>query len=200
MTLLDPAHARLVLDRRVRVLRDHLAPLLPAGASVLDVGAGDGRIAAAVAAVRPDITIGGIDPHVRPGTLVPVTAFDGRRIPYPDASVDAVLLIDVVHHAEDGERLLREAIRVSRGCVILKDHRRDGLLAEPTLRFMDRVGNARHGVALPYRYRSEAEWQALFRALGVRPLRRRTRLGLYPAPASWVFDRGLHLLVTLVPA
>ena len=198
MTLLDPAHARLVVDRRVRVLRDRLAPLLPADASVLDIGAGDGRLAAALAAVRPDITITGIDPLVRPGTLVPVTAFDGRRIPYPDGSVDAALLVDVIHHAEDGERLLGEALRVSRGVVVIKDHLRDGFLAGPTLRFMDRVGNARHGVALPYHYRSEAEWRALFRVLGVRPATWETRLGLYPAPASWLFDRGLHVITTLV--
>ena len=199
MTVLDPAHARLVLDRRVRVLRDHLAPLLPAGAAVLDIGAGDGRLAAAIAAVRPDLTITGIDPLVRPGTHVPVTAFDGRRIPYPDGSMDAALLVDVLHHAEDGERLLREAVRVSRGPVVVKDHLRDGLLAERTLRFMDRVGNARHAVPLPYHYRSEAEWRALFRAIGVRPVTWATRLRLYPAPLAWLFGRGLHVVTTLVP-
>lgn len=200
MTTLDPVHARYVLDRRVSILRDHLAPLLPEGGRILDVGAGDGRLAAALAAARPDITIEGIDPLVRPGTLVPVREFDGRRIPFDDGSVDAAILVDVIHHADDGERLLREAVRVARHAVVIKDHLRDGFLAEPTLRFMDRVGNARHGVALPYHYRSEAEWRALFRAIGVRPATWETRLGLYPWPASWLFDRGLHVITTLVRA
>ena len=182
------------------MLAGRIAPLLPKDALVLDIGAGDGNLAVAIGSARPDLTIEGIDPLVRPGTPIPIRPYDGDAIPYDDASVDAALLVDVVHHAEDGERLLREAIRVTRGVIVIKDHLRDGILAGPTLRFMDQVGNARHGVALPYHYRSAAEWRALFTALGVRPATWETRLGLYPWPASWCFDRGLHVLTTLVRA
>ncbi len=47
-------------------------------------------------------------------------------------------------------RLLAEAKRVSRGGIVIKDHFREGVLADATLRFMDWVGNAQHGVVLPY--------------------------------------------------
>jgi ubiquinone/menaquinone biosynthesis C-methylase UbiE len=197
VTVLDPIHAGYVHGRRVRVLVSHIAPLLPADAKVLDVGAGDGHVAQAIMAVRPDVTIEGIDPLVRPGTQIPVTRFDGEHIPFEDGTFDAVLLIDVLHHAEDAATLLREARRVSRDVVLIKDHRRNGLLAQTTLRFMDAVGNRRHGVALPYHYFSSAEWSRLFGDVELTPEVEMRKLGLYPWPASVLFDRGLHFVARL---
>jgi hypothetical protein len=37
--------------------------------------------------------------------------------------------------------LLREAARVAREAVVIKDHTKNGLAADATLRFMDRIGN-----------------------------------------------------------
>jgi SAM-dependent methyltransferase len=199
VTLLDPVHQGYVHGRRVRVLLSHIAPLLPANGRVLDVGAGDGHVARGLMDARPDVTIEGIDPLVRPDTRIPVTEFDGTTIPFADGSFDALLFVDVLHHADDARALLAEARRVARRSVIIKDHRRDGLLAGPTLRFMDAVGNRRHGVALPYTYWSSAEWRAAFHELGLTPEVEIRRLGLYPFPASLLFDRGLHFVARLRP-
>jgi SAM-dependent methyltransferase len=179
------------------VLISHIAPLLPRDGTVLDVGAGDGHVARALMQLRPDVRIEGIDVLVRPDTQIPVTEFDGRTMPCADDAYDAVLFVDVIHHAEDGKTLLREAARVARKAVIIKDHRRDGFQAAPTLRFMDAVGNRRHGVALPYTYWSTAEWERTFKEVGLEPEVQVRRLGLYPFPASLLFDRGLHFVARL---
>ena len=62
---------------------------------------------------------------------------------------------------------------------------------------MDWVGNARFGVALPYNYWSEREWQAGWLEAGLRPKRLVTRLGLYPGPVDWVFGARLHFIAKL---
>ena len=62
---------------------------------------------------------------------------------------------------------------------MIKDHLTDGLLAVPTLRFMDRVSNARHGVVLPYNYWSHARWLEAFATLGLTPEVWKKSLGLY---------------------
>ena len=68
---------------------------------------------------------------------------------HPDASFDVVMFVDVLHHTDDPLLLLQEAQRVGK-IILVKDHFRKGFLAGPTLRFMDWVGNAHHGVVLPY--------------------------------------------------
>jgi SAM-dependent methyltransferase len=197
VSLVGRLHSRAVHGRRVRTLAARLASVIPPNARVLDVGCGDGAVAARVMQLRDDIEISGIDVFVRPMTHIPVVPFDGHRIPFDDAGFDAVVFVDVLHHTEDPMELLREAVRVAPGAIIVKDHAADGPLARPTLRLMDWVGNAHHGVALPYNYWSTPRWQQAMTELGLRAEVWETTLGLYPAPASWIFDRELHLLCRL---
>ena len=77
------------------------------------------------------------------------------------------MLVDVLHQTDDPMNLLREAVRVARQAIVIKDHLLQGAFAYPTLRFMDWVGNARHGVALPYNYWTPAEWHGAFDKLGL---------------------------------
>ncbi len=198
MSVIERIHEKHVFGRRIRVLSQAIAEVIPVDASVLDVGSGDGRVARLIHDRRPDTRFTCLEVLVRGETLMPVQEFNGRELPFPDASFDTVLFVDVLHHTDDPMVLLREAARVSRRAIVIKDHNRNGLLAGPTLRFMDHVGNARHGVRLPYNYWSRERWDQAFAELGWQPEVYRTRLGLYPAPASWLFGRSLHFLTSLV--
>lgn len=190
-------HSQHVLSRRVRVLAGHIASLLPDAGEVLDVGCGDGQIASLVMQQKTGVRLSGVDVVPRESTALPIAMFDGRTLPGPDGSKDAVMFVDVLHHTDDPMVLLREAARVSRRWIVIKDHNRDGLLAGPTLRFMDWVGNARFGIALPYNYWPAARWDAAFADLGLAREKNLTALGLYPAWADWLFGRGLHFVTLL---
>jgi ubiquinone/menaquinone biosynthesis C-methylase UbiE len=199
MAAVPKLHGKLVWNRRVRVLSQCLGASLPPGANVLDVGCGDGSVAAAVMAARSDLQITGIDVLLRDQPQIPVTEFDGQTIPYDDQAFDAVTFVDVLHHTEDPTRLLKEAARVAKRSVHIKDHLADGFLAHPTLRVMDWVGNASFGVALPYNYWTTVQWDQAFTEAKLRVELATTSLGLYPAPLSWCFDRQLHCVWRLVP-
>jgi hypothetical protein len=58
--------------------------------------------------------------------------------------------VDVLHHTDDVTVLLREAARVGRIFVLLKDHLCENLRDNATLRFMDWMGNRPHGGGLIY--------------------------------------------------
>jgi SAM-dependent methyltransferase len=195
----DRAHGSWIAERRVRRLAALVGPLIPSGAHVLDVGCGDGRLARRILDARPDVRLEGMDVLVRPETAVPVSAFDGRHIPFPDGGVDACLLVDVLHHAESPLALLGEAARVSRRAVVVKDHVVDGWLDRWQLRLMDDVGNRRFGVARPYDYWTWDRWQAAWKELGLRAVGLERNLRLYPGALDRLFGRGLHLLARLEP-
>ncbi|KQO04925.1 MULTISPECIES: class I SAM-dependent methyltransferase [unclassified Sphingomonas] len=194
--MLAAVHDKLVFGRRVRRLAAVIAERLPDGARVLDVGCGSGDLAVLIMQKRPDVVIEGIDVLVRPDTAIPVHAFDGAHIPFGDNAFDAAIVVDVLHHTDDPEAVLAEIARIA-PMVIIKDHLRDGIAANTTLRFMDWVGNAAHGVRLPYNYLSRKEWTNIWRTLDLGSSRFATRLSLYPRPFSWLFDRGLHFVTVL---
>lgn len=197
MRALDRIHSACVHPRRVSVLSSLLAELLPHGCTVLDVGCGDGRLACLLSERRPDLHVSGVDISAREDARIPVRVFDGKNLPFDRGSVDTVLLVDVLHHAEDPERLLAEAVRVAGGSVLVKDHVRRGVLAQRRLRCMDWVGNAQHGVPLPYRYWSLQEWQDVFRRLDVSIDVWQDVPGLYWRPVEWLFGGRLHFLARL---
>jgi SAM-dependent methyltransferase len=197
---IEHVHGRYVASRRARVIAARLAKLLPADAYVLDVGCGDGEIAALIQSQRPDVTVRGVDVLVREHTRVPVEEFDGRTLPFADGSFDAVMFIDVLHHCQWPIDLLREARRVSRRAIVIKDHLLQGVGARRTLRFMDDVGNRRYGVVLPHNYLRPHQWKEAFAELELSVEHMDQRLGLYPWPFSLVFDRHLHFVARLALA
>jgi SAM-dependent methyltransferase len=190
-------HDRLVVRRRVEVLSSWFSEFAPKDARILDVGCGDGLLSSAIYSKRRDLTVRGVDVLARERAHIPVELFDGQNLPFGDASFEAVLFSDVLHHTADPKVLLREGRRVASQCVLIKDHYREGFAAGPRLRLMDWTGNARFGVPLPYNYWTEREWRKAWLEIGLQPENLITDLGLYPMTANWLFGARLHFIARL---
>lgn len=185
-------------------LTEYVARLLPGDGPlrVLDVGAGDGSMAALLARSRPHTAVCGVETFVRPlrWREVPLAAYDGRQLPFADRAFDVVLLSNVVHHAADQPRLVAEACRVARRRVIIKDHLCEHAGDRRRLALLDVLGNRRFGASTVGDYRSMAAWQALFatlpewwpRAARALPFRTGVMAALFANELEVVFtlDRG----------
>ncbi len=192
-------HNSPILRRRAWVLSRALAKAIPGRGTVLDLGCGDGQVAFSLMRLRPDLQVEGVDIVPRAKTLVPVRQYDGVTLPYEDKSFDYVTIVDVLHHTNDPVPILREACRVAREGVVIKDHLREGFLAQATLAIMDWIGNFGDGVPMPYNYLSRDEWQAAFFAAKLEMVTSTEKVGVYLPPISWIADRHLHFVALTRP-
>ena len=118
-------------------------------------------------------------------------------MPFDDGAYDVVIVADVLHHEEDDEALLRECSRVAARHVVLKDHRRQGVLAQSRISFIDWAANAPYGVPCLFRYRTSAEWRDVFTRNGLDVHEELESMHLYPVGVNLLFGRGLHYLAVL---
>jgi ubiquinone/menaquinone biosynthesis C-methylase UbiE len=145
-------------------------PHVTRGASVLDVGCGEGYVIEELA--RRGLDAHGVDiVDIRVPRSCPFSLYDGQSLAFPDASFDLVMLSFVLHHVPDDRklRLLREAIRVSRDKVLVVE--------DTPASAVDRLASRRHGETYRRKIGSTAgfgfltreEWRWLFRGMGFEP-------------------------------
>lgn len=180
---------------------DYVARLLPATGpcSVLDVGAGDGHLGAALQMYRPQTRVAGVEVQMR-GNLhhrARVLPFDGKRLPFSDRAFDVSLLMNVLHHAGDKAGLLREVGRVTSSRVIVKDHWCESAVDRWLLAFLDQVGNRRFGASVTGDYLGQAGWESLFRAVGSPRVLQFHGLPFRQGLLATVFPNRLEILFVL---
>ncbi len=100
-----------------------------ASKSMLDVGAGTGRVMKFVSQKFGHIQISGLEPvdslreiaYSKGISRNDLIAGDGTSIPFPDNSFDIVSEFGVLHHVKYPEKMLREMIRVSKQGIFISD-------------------------------------------------------------------------------
>ncbi len=196
-TLSQKIHSLFVYKRRVRVLADSLARLIPEGESLrgLDVGCGSGELAAELRQKRPSLKLNGADVLIlHHHQSVNLIQFNGQSLPFKDKSYDFAMLNDVCHHVAEPLILLKECVRVARGFILIKDHWCESRWDKIRLSFMDWVGNRPYNISLFYNYLSKSDWAGLYAKAGVQRERTVSPLNIYPAPFFYLFDDSLHFI------
>jgi SAM-dependent methyltransferase len=94
----------------------------------------------------------------------------GSKLPLEDNEVNTTLLYAVLHHAEDPDQVLREAVRVTKNRIVLVE----GYVENPKVTsinsyfdwFLNRVA-VDTDMNVPFNYRKQSEWEADFQKLGL---------------------------------
>ena len=187
-----------------------LASLLPREGRILEVGCGTGGLLAAAA--RQGMAIEGTDIALRwlvvarrrlddLGISVPLVAASAERLPYPDASFDAVVADSVLEHLDDPFAAVREIARVLRpgGMMLAWSPNRFALTVDPHVRLWGLGWLPRRWMPSYVRWRRGGAWPP--RCLATGEARRMARRAGFEAivieppaiPDQWARSlSGLH--------
>jgi ubiquinone/menaquinone biosynthesis C-methylase UbiE len=119
--------------------------------SVLDVGAGTGRVFLGFAQSHPNVRVVGVEPvkelrEIGHRKGVPPDALidgDGQRLAFADGSFDVVCCFAVLHHVRQPERVIAEMLRVARRAIFISDGNNFGQ-GSPVSRAVKQAINAAH--------------------------------------------------------
>ena len=164
-------------QRRFRKIRPYLV-----GQTLLDVGAAEGWIGEA-AAEECGMEVDLVDVVDLNRTGLPHQVYDGRQLPLPNKSRDSVTVLLTLHHCEDPEAVLAEAVRVARRRIIVTESVYRTRPGRVLLRLMDGGFNGLRScgaMAPAVHFKTVAQWRDIFR-----------EHELSIAEEAWL-SRGLH--------
>jgi len=149
--------------RRAEDVVIKIMPYLAQCKTVLEFGAGTCNVAELLTEKGFILTIVDIKDLSFVPSLQPII-YDGRKLPFLDATFDVVTLLDVLHHTKYPDRLLNEAKRVSNRVIVMESVYTYALqkllfLVVDSLLNMEFMGH-------PWNYRMDKEWRSLFTQLG----------------------------------
>ncbi|MBM3128149.1 MAG: class I SAM-dependent methyltransferase [Chloroflexi bacterium] len=129
-------------------------------ARILDIGAGKGWLAQAMARqLVARVTM--VDVASYNQSDLPLTICDSRALAFADDSFDFAVLSFVLHHTPKPETILREALRVARAAIVIENDVR-GVARQWLTRAIDSYPALRYGTPPCYIAQPRAKWMQFF--------------------------------------
>ncbi len=153
------------LEQRAEKFTGIFEKYLPEESRVLDIGGAWGFYSDPLERRGHHLTV--LDVRRPVVQKSPVVIYDGDKIPFPDKSFDASMLVTVLHHIDKTEDVIKEALRVTRSRIIVIEdlyHHRPGrwwtILRDQLLNF-EFVGHPRN-------FKKREDWIQTFESQGCR--------------------------------
>ena len=156
---------RRLAERRVGEKLNELMPYLNSTDNVLDVGSGNGVLCHELRKRNYEVIALDIDYVSFIESIKPII-YDGVRMPFEDACFDVALLITVLHHTQNPERVLMEAKRVAKRIIVIEESY-SNVFNKYLTYFVDSVFNFEF-FGHPHTNKTDAGWRDVFERLGLR--------------------------------
>lgn len=169
---------------RIRGMLDCFEDYLKEGDRVLDFGCGLGGISEKL--INDGYDVVSLDVKNVSLTDMEPVIYDGKKIPFKDDSFDVALVLTVLHHTADPEKLLEEVGRVAKRIVVIEDVY-DSLVGKYITFFFDSLFNLEFS-GHPHSNKSDEEWKKCFKRLGFSLVREEKKRSMV------FFEHGVYIL------
>jgi SAM-dependent methyltransferase len=147
-------------------------PLVTHAHSILDLGAGEGYVGQILArSIGARVTAADVLPLNQ--TDLDYILYDGRSLPFEDGAFEVTVLYFVLHHANDQEAVLREALRVTSRAVLIVESVYTSPVNRMVLTTLDKLANRLRSRGMmksmegDLHFRTAEGWKRWFESRGV---------------------------------
>lgn len=170
---------KMLLRMRARRLTQYIVDSTKDCTSLLDLGCGD-MILTEFIHHHSDMNVTGIDTIDSNLSRLPLTLYDGDRIPFSDKSFDATMVAYVLHHCSDISAVLDEIKRVTNRKILVFEEVYNHNVSRHILRMHD-FGNRflSSKMNIPCNFLRIDQWYDTFANLGLK-VEKTTRIYQYP--------------------
>ena len=163
ITLYNKAMLKFIEKRSESIVNDIIGDIY--GNKILDIGSGNCNVAKKLSSLGLDITALDVKNRSLIKPIKPVL-YNGKQIPFKDNFFDTTLLIFVMHHTKDPVGLLKEAKRVSRKRIVIKEdiyrNEREKLMTYISDSFVNF-----EFLSHPHTNKSDPDWKNVFTSLNL---------------------------------
>lgn len=152
-------------DLRAHQIFAYIQPFLNKKDQILDIGSGTCNVYEVLSdkgykVVPLDVQNLSFVDHIDP------IIYDGDKIPFNDNKFDKSLILTVLHHTPEPEKIIKEAKRVSKSIIIMEDIYTSWFHKYLTY-FFDSLVNLEF-IGHPHTNKSDAEWKKVFKKLDLK--------------------------------
>lgn len=173
---------------RIERIGNSLLPLLNENVSILDIGCGNGALGDYLSS-KKKFSYYGVDLVLHNNQKLDNFIKSSFPYPFKDKSFDTVLVILTLHHFENPEVGLKEAIRLSNNKILILEDVPRNFFEKQCMKIVDFLGNrwVSKEIPLPFSFYSDDEWKYLFLK---HDLKLKNKINVFPLP----FPRLNHFL------
>jgi ubiquinone/menaquinone biosynthesis C-methylase UbiE len=152
-------------NARAKDMIDKIQPFLNKKNSILDIGSGTCNVCEILSNKGYKITPLDVRDLSFVNNMKPII-YDGNKIPFNNDKFDKSLILTVLHHTPEPEKILREARRVSKSIIIIEDIYTNWFHKYVTY-FFDSLLNLEF-IGHPHTNKNDEQWKKTFERLGLK--------------------------------
>lgn len=164
MNLIRQLQFKILSNRAVKIVEEIETYLI--GEEILDVGSGGGTIARILKSGNFSVTTLDIANKSHYEEEKPII-YSGEKFPFDNKTFDTSLILSVLHHVGDPVNLLKEAKRVSRKRIIIKEDIYRNKIELVLTKVADSIVNFEF-FKHPHNNLNDSQWKKIFKQLNLK--------------------------------
>jgi len=116
-----------------------------------------------------------------------------------DIKYDISIVVDVLHHASNDEKLkILSSLSTTSGYILVKDHFEYGYISRQILRLVDWFGNYAYGINIPKSYFNRKNWEHLVDIAGLQQVSIVPEIRIHDGLFGWLISPKYHFISILI--